>query len=44
MRPCAGGKEMEFRVKDLSRLWLYRNGKSPKINEVDVGIARIATV
>jgi hypothetical protein len=37
-------KKMEFRVKDLSRLWLYVNGKSPKVDEVDVGIARIATI
>ena len=36
--------EMEFRVKDLSRLWLYRNGGSPKVDEVDVGIARMATI
>lgn len=36
--------KMEFRVRDLSRLWLYINGKSPKSDEVDVGIARMATV
>jgi hypothetical protein len=36
--------EMEFRVRDLSRLWEYRNGRSPKSDEVDVGIARIATI
>jgi len=43
-KPYTGGKEMEFRVKDLSRLWLYRNGESPKVDDVDVGIARMATV
>ena len=37
-------RKMEFRVRDLSRLWLYVNGKSPKIDEVDVGIARMATI
>ncbi len=36
--------KMEFKVKDLSRLWLYVNGKSPKLDEVDVGIARMATI
>jgi hypothetical protein len=35
---------MEFRVRDLSRLWEYRNGRSPKSDEVDVGVARIATI
>ncbi|RFU25183.1 hypothetical protein B7463_g11160, partial [Scytalidium lignicola] len=33
-----------YRVKDLSRLWLYRNGRSPMIDEVDIGIARMATL
>jgi len=37
-------RKMEFRVKDLSRLWLYVNGRSPKVDEVDVGIARMATI
>lgn len=37
-------KKMQFRVKDLSRLWLYVNGKSPKVDETDVGIARMATI
>jgi hypothetical protein len=37
-------KKEKFKVKDLSRLWLYRNGGSPKLDEVDVGISRIATV
>jgi hypothetical protein len=36
--------KMEFKVKDLSRLWLYVNGGSPKLDEVDVGIARMATI
>lgn len=36
--------KFQFRVKDLSRLWGYRNGRSPKIDEVDVGIARMATI
>jgi hypothetical protein len=39
-----GGKKAKFTVKDLSRLWLYRNGGSPKMDEVDVGIARMATI
>lgn len=39
------GKEgREFKVKDMSRLWLYRNGRSPKIDSVDVGIARMSTI
>ncbi|TAQ88695.1 hypothetical protein B7494_g2980 [Chlorociboria aeruginascens] len=33
-----------FRVKDLSRLWLYRDGRSPKKDEVDAGIARMSTI
>ncbi|KAG4436491.1 hypothetical protein IFR05_008032 [Cadophora sp. M221] len=37
-------EKMRFKVKDLSRLWLYVNGKSPKIDETDVGIARMATI
>lgn len=37
-------KKMQFKVKDLSRLWMYVNGKSPKMDEVDVGIAWIATI
>ncbi|KAF8852723.1 hypothetical protein BDZ45DRAFT_658824 [Acephala macrosclerotiorum] len=37
-------KKMEFKVKDLSRLWLYINGKSPRADEGDVGIARMATI
>ena len=43
----SGGKEqitVRFKVKDLSRLWAYRNGRSPKIDEVDVGLARMATI
>ncbi|KAG9235359.1 hypothetical protein BJ875DRAFT_422201 [Amylocarpus encephaloides] len=36
--------EMEYKVKDLSRLWLYRNGKSPEHDEVDARISRIGTV
>jgi hypothetical protein len=36
--------KMEFKVKDLSRLWLYINGGSPKLDGVDVGIARMATI
>lgn len=34
----------QFRVKDLSRLWTYRNGRSPKVDETDAGIARMATI
>lgn len=37
-------RKMEFKVKDLSRLWLYVNGKSPRVDEGDVGIARMATI
>jgi hypothetical protein len=37
-------KKMKFQVKELSRLWLYVNGKSPKADEVDAGIARMATI
>lgn len=33
-----------YRVKDLSRLWLYRNGKSPVVDDIDLGIARMATL
>lgn len=33
-----------FKVGDLSRLWLYVNGKSPKVDETDVSLARMATV
>ena len=43
----SGSKEqitVRFKVKDLSRLWGYRNGRSPKIDEVDVGLARMATI
>jgi hypothetical protein len=39
-----GKKKVKFTVKDLSRLWLYRNGGSPKLDEVDVGVARMATI
>ena len=42
-----GGKKdqaVQFKVKDLSRLWLYRNGMSPKRDEVDVSIARMGTI
>ena len=35
---------MQFRVKDMSRLWLYVNGKSPPLDEVDVSLARMATI
>ena len=41
---CGEDKDMEFKVIDLSRLWLYRNGKSPKLDDVDMGIARMATI
>ncbi|PVH77473.1 hypothetical protein DL98DRAFT_423674 [Cadophora sp. DSE1049] len=37
-------EKMRFKVKDLSRLWLYVNGKSPRMDETDVGIARMATI
>lgn len=38
------GRRTEFKVKDLSRLWLYRNGGSPKKDDVDMGIMRMATI
>lgn len=47
LRAGAEGREGEtskLRVKDLSRLWLYVNGKSPKVDETDVAIARMATI
>ena len=37
-------QKMEFQVKELSRLWLYINGRSPKPDEVDGCIARMATI
>jgi hypothetical protein len=37
-------QKAEFKVKDLSRLWLYVNGRSPKLDEVDAGIKRMATI
>ncbi|KAE9369930.1 hypothetical protein N431DRAFT_547227 [Stipitochalara longipes BDJ] len=37
-------ERMQVKVKELSRLWLYVNGGSPKLDEVDVGIARMATI
>ncbi|KAK6582500.1 hypothetical protein PZA11_004908 [Diplocarpon coronariae] len=39
-----GEARMSFRVKDLSRLWLYRNGRSPKSDETDAAILRMATI
>jgi hypothetical protein len=39
-----GTDALKFKVADLSRLWLYRNGGSPKTDETDVGIARMATL
>lgn len=39
-----GDERREFKVRDLSRLWSYRNGRSPKTDEVDVGIARMSTI
>lgn len=38
------GEKGKLRVKDFSRLWLYVNGKSPKVDETDVAIARMATM
>ncbi|CZS92736.1 uncharacterized protein RCO7_10220 [Rhynchosporium graminicola] len=38
------GEKIQFKVKNLSRLWLYVNGKSPRIDETDVGIARMSTI
>ncbi|KAG9241272.1 hypothetical protein BJ878DRAFT_521536 [Calycina marina] len=37
-------RKMDFKVKDLSRLWLYRNGGSPRFDEMDFNIERMATV
>ncbi|KAJ5046309.1 uncharacterized protein L3040_003556 [Drepanopeziza brunnea f. sp. 'multigermtubi'] len=36
--------DMRFQVKDFSRLWLYRNGRSPMTDETDMGIMRMATL
>jgi hypothetical protein len=36
--------KFKFQTKDLSRLWGYRNGQSPKISEDDIGITRMATI
>lgn len=44
MRNGIGKGNKGFTVGDLSRLWLYRNGKSPKTDDVDIGIARMSTV
>jgi len=38
------GRRRKYKVKDLSRLWLYRNGRSPRPDAVDAGIARMATI
>ena len=32
-----------YKVKNLSRLWQYRNGKSPAVDKVDVKIERMRT-
>jgi hypothetical protein len=37
-------KKTDFKVRDLSRLWLYRNGGSPRTDEADIGIMRMATI
>ncbi|RDW84800.1 hypothetical protein BP6252_02390 [Coleophoma cylindrospora] len=37
-------EKIRFKVKDMSRLWLYRNGRSPRLDEVDFGVARMATM
>ena len=43
---CNGQKEIkvQFKVKDMSRLWAYRNGGSPKVDDVDMDFARMATI
>lgn len=38
------GDGKSFKVGDLSRLWLYVNGKSPKVDETDVSLARMSTI
>lgn len=44
-RGMTGSRAREkYRVRDLSRLWLYRNGGSPRKDAVDAGIARMATI
>ncbi|RDW78345.1 hypothetical protein BP5796_06197 [Coleophoma crateriformis] len=37
-------EKIRFKVKDMSRLWLYRNGRCPRLDEVDFGVARMATM
>lgn len=37
-------KKARYKVRELSRLWLYRNGGSPRRDAVDAGIARMATI
>jgi hypothetical protein len=32
-----------YKVKNLSRLWQYRNGKSPKVDRIDVKVQRMRT-
>ncbi|TVY91051.1 hypothetical protein LAWI1_G005372 [Lachnellula willkommii] len=39
-----GLKKERYKVRELSRLWLYRNGRSPRKDAVDAGIARMATI
>lgn len=39
-----GFRKRKYKVKDLSRLWQYRNGRSPQVDEVDVRLGRIGTV
>lgn len=38
-----GVGKTKYKVKDLSRLWQYRNGRSPQV-DVDVGLAKKGTV
>jgi hypothetical protein len=40
----SGSRRKKFKVRELSRLWLYRNGGSPRRDAVDAGIARMATI
>jgi hypothetical protein len=39
-----GSKPRPFKVADLSRLWLYRNGRSPPDDGLDVVLNRFATL
>jgi hypothetical protein len=37
-------RTVKLKVKDLSRLWLYVNGRSPRADEMDFKVARMSTM